>query len=48
VDDPAQHPPIINPGLTANIGWQQRLDSSPLRIRKPKEIRHITASLQRQ
>jgi hypothetical protein len=42
VDDPAQHPTIIHPLLAAHVGRQQRLDPSPLRIRKPKEIRHPT------
>jgi len=44
VDDPAQHPTIIHTWLTANIGRKQRLDPSPLRIGKPKEIRHLSAS----
>jgi hypothetical protein len=48
MNDPAQHPPIINPRLTANVCWQKRLDPSPLRVGKPKEIRHINASSQRQ
>jgi hypothetical protein len=48
MNDPAQHTTIIHAGLAAHIGWQQRLDPSPLRIGKPKEIRHITASLMRQ
>jgi hypothetical protein len=44
VDDPAQHSTIIHTRLAANIRRQKRLDPSPLRIGKPKEIRHLTAS----
>jgi hypothetical protein len=44
VDDPAQHPTIIHTWFAANIRRQKRLDPSPLRIGKPKEIRHISAS----
>jgi hypothetical protein len=48
VDDPAQHTTIIYPGLAAHAGRKQRLDPSPLRIGKPKEITHITDSSMRQ
>lgn len=41
VDDPAQHPAIVDTVHAANILRQQRLDPSPLRIRKPKEISHL-------
>jgi hypothetical protein len=44
MDDPAENPAIVNPLLAANIGRQQRLNPRPLRIRKPKEIRHFNAS----
>ena len=40
VHDPAQHATIIHPFLAAHICRQQRFDPRPLRIRKPKEIRH--------
>jgi hypothetical protein len=48
MNDPAQHATIIHARLAAHIGRQQWLDPSPLRIRKPKEISHITASLREQ
>jgi len=48
VDNPAQHSTIIRAWLAANIRRQKRLDPSPLCIGKPKEIRHLTASSQRQ
>jgi len=48
VDDPTQHTPIIDAHLATHIGRKQRLDPSPLRIGKPKEIRHITVSSVRQ
>ncbi|WP_246661574.1 MULTISPECIES: hypothetical protein [unclassified Tardiphaga] len=48
MDDATQHTTIIYPGLTAHVGWKQRLDPSPLRIGKPKEIRHLIASSMRQ
>jgi hypothetical protein len=38
--DPAQNAAIINPLDTARIVRQKRFDPRPLRIRKPKEIRH--------
>src|SRR3546814_4583045 len=40
MDDPAQHPAVIDTPLAAGVRRQQRLDPCPLRIRKPKEIRH--------
>jgi hypothetical protein len=36
--NPADDPAIINPFLTANIGRQMRLNSSPLLVIKPKQI----------
>jgi hypothetical protein len=48
MDDPTQHTTIIHPCFAAHIGRKQRLDPSPLRIGKPKEISHLTASLMRQ
>jgi hypothetical protein len=48
VDDPAQHATIIHTWLAADIRRQKRLNPSPLHIGKPKEIRHLTASSQRQ
>jgi hypothetical protein len=48
VDNATQHTTIIDPRLTAHVGREQRLYPSPLRIRKPKEIRHFTASERRQ
>jgi hypothetical protein len=44
MDDPAENTAIVNSLLAANIGRQQRLNPRPLRIRKPKEIRHFNAS----
>jgi hypothetical protein len=44
VDDPAQYPAIIHTRLAPNIGRKQRLNPRPLRIGKPKEIRHLSAS----
>src|SRR5665647_3203962 len=40
MDDPAHHPAIIHTPLAAPVRRQQRRDPSPLRVRKPKEIRH--------
>jgi hypothetical protein len=48
MDNPTQHPTIIDPRFAAYIGREQWLDPSPLRIRKPKEISHLTASSMRQ
>jgi hypothetical protein len=45
MDDPAQHTAIVHPLHTANIHRQKRLDPLPLRIRKPKDISHLIASL---
>jgi hypothetical protein len=36
--DPADDPTIIDPIHTANIGWQMRLDPSPLVVAQPKQI----------
>jgi len=47
MDDPAQHPAVVNALLAAHVGRQKRLDPRPLLIRKPKEIRHLTASIQK-
>jgi hypothetical protein len=44
MDNAAENTPVIDSLLAANIGRQQRLDPSPLIIRKPKEIRHFNAS----
>ena len=41
MDDPAQHPAIVNARHAARIRRQKRPNPSPLRIRKPKEIRHF-------
>ena len=41
MDDPAQHPAIVNVRHAARIRRQKRPNPSPLRIRKPKEIRHF-------
>ena len=41
MDDPAQHPAIVDARHAACIRRQKRSDPSPLRIRKPKEIRHF-------
>jgi hypothetical protein len=46
MDDPAQNTAIIHPFHATNVGRQKRLDPSPLRIRKPKEISHFIASSQ--
>jgi hypothetical protein len=40
----AQHTAIVNPIHAAHVRWQERLDPSPLNIRKPKEISHLIAS----
>jgi hypothetical protein len=48
MDDPTEHTTIIHARLTAHIGRKQWLDPDPLRIGKPKEISHLTASLMRQ
>jgi hypothetical protein len=45
MNDPTQHTTIIHTRLAAHVGRQQRLDSSPLRIGKPKEISHLTRPL---
>jgi hypothetical protein len=45
MNDPAQHAAIINTRLAAHIGRQQGRDPLPLRIGKPEEISHVTASL---
>jgi hypothetical protein len=44
MDDPAQHSAIIDTLHAANVSRQQRLDPRPLRIGKPEEIAHLTAS----
>ena len=44
MDDPAQHTAIVDPIHAAHVGRQERLDPSPLNIRKPKEISHLIAS----
>jgi hypothetical protein len=44
MNDSAQHSAVIHTRLAANIGRKQRLDPCPLRIGKPKEIRHLSAS----
>jgi hypothetical protein len=36
--DPADDPTIIDPLNAPNIGWQMRLDPSPLLVAQPKEI----------
>jgi hypothetical protein len=41
VDDAAQHPAIIDTIHAPHVSRQQRLDPSPLCIRKPKEISHL-------
>jgi hypothetical protein len=46
--DATQHTTIINPRLTPHVGRKQWLDLGPLRIGKPKEISHLTASSIRQ
>ena len=48
MDDPAEHASIIHPWLAAHVGRQQRFNPRPLRIRKPKEIRHPTPPARRQ
>jgi hypothetical protein len=48
MDDPTQNTTIIHARLTAHIARKQRLDARPLRIGKPKEISHLTASSMRQ
>ena len=45
MDDAAQHPAIVDPLHAAPISRQQWLDPGPLCIRKPKEVRHLTALL---
>lgn len=47
MDDPAQHPTITDPLLTAHICRQQWSNPLPLRIRKLKQIRHLIASSKR-
>jgi hypothetical protein len=42
--DTTQHTSVIHTRHAAHIRWKQRLDPGPLRIGKPKEIRHFTAS----
>jgi hypothetical protein len=45
MDDPAQHTAIVDPIHAAHVSRQERLDPSPLSIRKPKVISHLIASL---
>jgi len=45
MDNPAQHSAIVNPIHATHVGRQKWLNPSPLRIRKPKEISHLIASL---
>jgi hypothetical protein len=44
MDDPAQDPAVIHARLASHICRQKRLYPLPLRVGKPKEIRHATAS----
>jgi hypothetical protein len=44
MNDAAQHAAVIHTRHAPHIGWEQRLDPGPLRIGKPEEIRHFTAS----
>jgi hypothetical protein len=48
MNDPAQYTTIIHALLAAHASRQKRRDPTPLRIRKPKEIRHLIASSSRQ
>jgi hypothetical protein len=45
MDDPGEHSAIINTLHAAHVVWQQRLNPRPLRVRKPKEIRHSSRLL---
>jgi hypothetical protein len=36
--DAADDAAIVNPLHTANIGWQMRLNTSPLLVAQPKQI----------
>ncbi len=47
MDDAAQNAPVIHTRHAPHIGWKQWLDPGPLRIGKPEEIRHFTASSSR-
>jgi hypothetical protein len=40
MDNPGEHPTVIDPWHPARIVRQERLDPRPLLIRKPEEIRH--------
>lgn len=44
MDNAGEHPPIIDPRHAARFLRQERFDPRPVLIRKPKEIRHRTAS----
>jgi hypothetical protein len=48
MNDSAQHASIVHARLAPHIRWQERFDPFPLRIGKPKEIRHLTALSSRQ
>src|SRR3546814_16269532 len=45
MNDPGQNAPVIHPRLASRPSRQHRFNPGPLRIRKPKEIRHHNASL---
>jgi len=45
MDDPGEHPSIIDTLHAPDVTRQQRCDPSPLRIRKPKEIGHSSRLL---
>jgi hypothetical protein len=40
MDDPREHPAIIDPPRTLAVDRQQWLDPRPLIVRKPKETSH--------
>jgi hypothetical protein len=48
MDEAAQDTAIVLARLATHVPRQKRLDPSPLRFGKPKEIRHTTTSRQRQ
>jgi hypothetical protein len=45
MDDPAQHPPVIDPTGTGLVLRQQRSDHPPLFLTQPKFSRHDPSSI---
>ena len=44
MNNPTQDAPIVNPPRATLTTWQQRLNPSPLLVRKPEMLRHPTVS----